>query len=439
MQTQLSPRKQKKEKIYTHLASCVKAEPPEQVRERYQRLFIQGTNYENTDIRETLEQIIKEEETEADFCAFLSDCCYIAINHWLVHSKETKQVIPAFVALFENLPQAGKVGRAGKYASRSSSKSSRKIRELVTAFTQSNYFLKLQRLKRVLSTDKATQADPSQPLAVLIERYYFLYQECLIPQSNSPKTTKLLKQLQAQRQHQFALSLSGYLTSQVRLAHLAKRYGSLERAKQSINLKANPTLLKDDELIETIQHFISGVEGKSTYQDLAKRFLTHSNKADTLKTYKKDLYDYLISSVSDTYGKRQFNKRLSSFLNSTLEDWNHKQPNEKLILQLANQLLKFLVVDNRKNMNHYLYIDLVSNLGPTKTIGLLLKIVLLSDKIVPYISSRFAILYSHYEQTPRENVHWLFKSLETLNIALIVHHSSVDLSFWRSVKAVPNE
>jgi len=440
MPTKLLSIKEYQEKIYTHLESCVQQETPEQVQGRYERLFIKGGNYEEPDIQQALQELIKEIQTDTDFCSFLSDCCYLAINHWLANYQKVNQIIPEFINRFENPAQTQKSVRFRRYASRSSSrdssKSSRKVRELLNAFIQSNYFFKMQRLKRLFSTDETTQHDRSQPLGVLLGRYPFLYQDCLIPPSNSPKTKKILKQLQAQHQNHFALCLSSYLTSQVRLLHLAKRYNSIERAKASINLKPNPTLLKDKELILTIQHFISGVEGKSTYQDLAQRFITHSTKANCLKTYKKDLYDYLIPSIDQGYGKQSFNQRLSNQLSTTLKDWDQQKPNERLILQLTNQLLKFLVVDNSKNVNHYIYLDLLTNIGPTKTIGLLLKIVLISDKILPYLTSRFAILYHHYENTPREEVHWLFKSLETLNIALTVHHSSVDLSFWRSANSL---
>jgi hypothetical protein len=222
----------------------------------------------------------------------------------------------------------------------------------------------------------------------------------------------------------------------VRLARLAQRYESFEQARASITPIPNPTLLKEPELISTLQHFISGVQGKSTYQDLAKRFLVHSGKADTFKVYKKDLYQYLTSAISGEYVQKQFKPRLSDHLKQTLVDWDRQKTNEQLVLRVANNLLKFLVVESRQNINHYIYLDLITHLGPTQTVGLLLKIVLLSPKINPYLTSRFAILYTHYEQTPRDNVHWLFKSLENLNIALTIYNSTIDLSYWRSANSI---
>ncbi len=420
------PTNEIQEKIYNHLKSCVLQETPEQVVGRYDRLFVKATGYEDPEIREALEKITKADTAKTDFSSFLSDCCYIAINHWLIQEPETQQFVGDLVKIFEGIPPFA----------RSQTMASRRIREKVSQFSCSDYLVKMKRLRGVLTTQEETQRDKSQPLATILGRYPFLYQDCIIPQEISPATKKTLKKFQARQQYNFEVSLSSYVTNQVRLARLAKRYDSLEQARELITPTPNPTLLKEPELISTLQHFISGVQGKSTYQDLAKRFLIHSSKADNFKTYKKDLYEYLMSSISGDYVQKQFKHRLADHLKQTLGDWDRQKPNEQLVLRVANNLLKFIVVESRQNINHYLYLDLITNLGPTQTVGLLLKIVLLSPKINPYLTSRFAILYTHYEQTPRDNVHWLFKSLENLNIALTIYSSTIDLSYWRSANSI---
>ncbi|PSO49763.1 MAG: hypothetical protein BRC33_05650 [Cyanobacteria bacterium SW_9_44_58] len=428
MPIQLSSLNQKKEKIYNHLQSCVQQETAEKVIERYYCLFVKATGYEEPEIRDTLEAIAKGDKAETEFASFLSNCCYIAINHWLRQSADPENIIPEFVKIFEDIPAFARLQTSA----------SRRIRERVSDFNKSQHFLRMQRLRRLLTTTEETQKDKSQPLAILLGRYPFLYQNCILTADNYPQTKQALKKFQKQQEYDFEVSLSRYITNQVRLARLAERYGSLAKAQNAILPKPNPTLLKDAELIATLQHFISGVEGKSTYRDLAQRFLTHSRKADTFRTYKRDLYEYLIASIDDSYSKQQFNQRLAYFIKNTLTEWDWEKPNEQLILRIANNLLKFLVIESQQKIDHYLYLDLVTNLGPTKTIGLLLKIVLISNKIYPYLTSRFAILYNHYENTPRHNVHWLFKSLENLNIALTIHYSSLDLSYWSSANSLPN-
>ncbi|QDZ39760.1 hypothetical protein FRE64_07290 [Euhalothece natronophila Z-M001] len=425
----LSSLPQKKEVIYNHLESCIKQESPEQVMTRYYTLFVQATGYENVEIRENLEKIMKSEEGKKTLFSFLSYVFYLPINYWLKQSSEVQQIIPNFVKMLENIPPFARV----------QTPVARRIREAVTQFNKSDSFLGLKRLQNLLTSNPTLQQDKSQPLSTLLGRYPFLYQHCLLVAESSAETKRVLKQFQQKQQGDFELSLSRYITNQVRLARLTKRYGSPTEAQKHLTLVPNPSLLKDQEVIATLQHFISGIEGQSTYQDLAQRFIIHSAKAETFKTYKKDLYEYLIKTVDEGYGKRQLNQKLSSHLKNSLSKWDRETPNEQLILRVTNNLLKFLVVESDKNIDHYLYLDLVTNLGPTKTIGLLLKILLISPKIYPYLTSRFAILYQHYENTPRYSVHWLFKSLETLQIALTIHCSGMDVSYWRSAKALGSD
>jgi hypothetical protein len=86
------------------------------------------------------------------------------------------------------------------------------------------------------------------------------------------------------------------------------------------------------------------------------------------------------------------------------------------------------VVESPQRPNHFIFVDLITNLGATLTIGLLLKIVLLCRKVKPYLEKRFAILFNHYESYTRDGVPWLITSLENLNIALSVHFGAADLS-----------
>ena len=319
----------------------------------------------------------------------------------------------------ENLPPSG----------RYQGLSFRRIREQVTSFVQSDYFQKMRRLKYVLMTNEELQKDKSQPLSMILGRYPFLFQDCILPQENYRQAKEALKHLRVkERQRDFKISLLNYVNNQVQISRLAKHYGSLSRAQKLIPPLANPTLLKDAELVISLQHFLSGIKGESTYEALSSKFITHGGKVATFQTYKQNLYQYLISSLDENYAQKQFNRRLESFLKNTLVDWDEKKPSQQLIIRLASKLLSFLIVESSENISHYLYLDLVTNLGPTKTIGILLKIMLISEEIYPYITHRFAILFSHYENTPRKDVHWLFKSLENLNIALTIYKNSVDLS-----------
>ncbi|NJR65047.1 MAG: hypothetical protein HC772_06555, partial [Leptolyngbyaceae cyanobacterium CRU_2_3] len=91
-------------------------------------------------------------------------------------------------------------------------------------------------------------------------------------------------------------------------------------------------------------------------------------------------------------------------------------------------LLNFLVADKPQHPNHFTFIDLITNLGPIATIGILLKIVLICRKVKPCLERRLSILFSHYEMCTRESVEWLVQALETLNVALTTNFGSITLS-----------
>jgi hypothetical protein len=87
-----------------------------------------------------------------------------------------------------------------------------------------------------------------------------------------------------------------------------------------------------------------------------------------------------------------------------------------------------LVVDGKSDSSHERYLDLITYLGEVRTIGLLLKLVLLCRKVKPYLEQRFSILFSHYEAVAEDQAPWLVKSLENLQVAFSVHFGQADFS-----------
>jgi hypothetical protein len=118
-------------------------------------------------------------------------------------------------------------------------------------------------------------------------------------------------------------------------------------------------------------------------------------------------------------------------LQNTLPQSDSQKFSDFLLVRTCSQLLNFLVVESPQRPNHFVLIDLISNVGPPLTTGLLLKIVLLCRKVKPYLERRFSILFNHYESSTRDAVHWLVKGLENVNLALSTNFGAVDLSFIR--------
>ena len=404
------------QQLYDHLLYCVQVELPSELIERFQRLFLDGARYVDPQIWLALEKLTMSKRADQDFKFVLNRCCHILINRWQMQ-PQLQGAIPQLVALFENPPDPRKVQSRG----------ARRLRQLVQLFTETEQYLTLQRLSRVMSETAEASGNGSKVIGSLIQRYPYLYEHCLLSEDSSYEHQQTVRQIQARVQRRFELDLSQYVTYQVRRAQ-AVRTQSIEALDKVIQPVKNPTLLSDRELGVALKQFVGKVQGSSTYRDVAQSFLTHSSHTSSYKDFKDDLYEYLTASIDPAYGKRQFNDRLYDQLKNILPVCDSQKPSEFLLVRTCSQLLNFLVVESPQRPNHFIFVDLITNLGATLTTGLLLKIVLLCRKVKPYLEKRFSILFNHYESSTRDGVPWLITSLENLNVAFSIHFGSADLS-----------
>lgn len=402
------------QQLYDHLLYCVQVESASQLIERFQRLFLDGARYVDPQIWLALEKVAMDKRAEQEFKFVLNRCCHILINRWQLQ-PHLQGSIQELVGLFENPPDPMKVQSRG----------ARRLRQLVQLFTETEQYVTLQRLSRVMS--ESSESNGSRQVGTLIQRYPYLYEHCLLSEDSSYEHQQTVRQIQSRVQRRMEFDLSQYVTYQVRRAQ-AMRSPLPEVQERIIHPVRNPTLLSDRELGIALKQFVGKVQGSHTYRDVAQSFQTHTKQTASYKEFKNDLYEYLIASIDPAYGKRQFNERLYTLLKNTLPHSEAQKPTEFLIVRTCSQLLNFLVVESPQRPNHFTFVDLITNLGATLTTGLLLKIVLLCRKVKPYLEKRFSILFNHYESSTRDGVPWLVTSLENLNIAFSVHFGAADLS-----------
>lgn len=413
--------------IYNHFLEQVQVEEPSQLIERFRLLFMESGAYPDRQLAKALEQLVATPEIEHNFRFILNRCCHILINRWQMQPNKQASV-PELIRLFESIrPHTG-----GAYLR---SRSTRRLSELMQQFAQTEQYLALQRLAQVIQSSETANSSSNsaetKPLGTLIPRYPYLYKHCLLTEGCPYEHQKTINKIQAQKQRQFELDLSQYVAHQVRRAQMTKGDVSTPGARPIQPIK-NPTLLSDRELFFAIKQFAGKVEGANTYRHLAQRFLIHTNSTPSYGSFKDDLYEYLIpTTIESDYGKRQFNEKLYKQLQNILPHSDSQKFNDFLMIRTCSQLLNFLVVESPQRPQHFVFIDLISNLGPTLTTGLLLKIVLICRQVKPYLEKRFAILFNHYESCARDGVLWLVKALENLNLALSTNFGSVDLSFIR--------
>ena len=420
--------------IYDHLLYWIERESPEQMIQRFRLLFLEGDRYPDASIVGSLDAIVASPSAHDNFPYILNRCCHILINRWQSRTQ-FQLAIPLLLELFESVTELPPAPESFRFRRRHSS--GHRLRALVLEFRHTDQYATLRRLANVLSLSvqnyaipraKASEENrPTPVLGQLIRRYPYLYQHCLLSDHSTQEQQYTVQQVQSKVQHQLEIDLSRYVTSQVRRSRLQHQV-SPERLDSLVKPVVNPTLLTDRDLNRAIQHYSGPIIGGRTYRDTAHNFMMQSGKSQSYSSFKDDLYDYILSGLDSSYGQRQFNNQLHSHLSKILPNSDSKSVNDFLIVRTCSQLLNFLVVDNARCPQHFVFVDLITNLGPTLTMGLLLRIVLLCRKVRPYLERRLSILFNHYEYSEQRSVQWLVNALEMLNIALVTNFGKVDLS-----------
>lgn len=406
--------------IYDHLINCVQNEQPAEIIERFHQLFIDGIGYPEREIEAALYKLIANLESQQEFNYIISRCCYILINRWQMQQKNSNAIVE-LIELFENSSS-----RFMGVATRS--RLVQRLQELISNFTQSEEYKVLRRLVPAFAPRISTvNQEAKYSLGQLISRYPFLYDHCLLEGEISSLQKETVREIQGQRQKQFEVNLSQYTLYLLRQVKTTKKIDS-EIGDKIIKPVKNPTLLTDEKLYLALQEFVGNVKDSYTYRDLAQDFLKQNGKNQNYRGFKSYLYEYLIDSVDPKYGKHQFNNRLYQHLKNLFPDKDSHKLNDVLIMQTCSELFNFLV-ESPAHPNYYLFLDLLANLGPRRTIGILLKIALLSRNVKPLLEKRFSILFNYYESQTVADLRWLVQSLENLNVALVTNFGEVDVSF----------
>ncbi len=402
--------------IYEHFLYVVKTEKPTRVLDRFRTLFIEGVTYTDARIFSTIESLAFDRTAEQNFPLLINRCCYILVNYWQMQ-LDGKPFIASLVGMLENLNDVRMTY----------SRVVRRLRQLLQLYLQGEDYPKLRRLNLLLNGELDRHSKVAeQPLGMLINRYPYLYEHSLVSEERTKENVDTIKRVQLNLKQEQEQSLSRYLTYQIRRARVKSQLG--REAANEMAQVPNPTLLSTRELGQAFGQFSGKVEGDATYRDLSRCFTARIESQPTIKSFKADLYDYIISGVDNSYGQRSFNDRLFKTIDNILPDRSYQRLDELSLLRTCTHVLNHLVIESPQNPQHFVFIDMISNLGSVFTTGLLLKIVLICHKVKPLLESRLSMLFNHYESSQCKGVPWLVKSLETWNVAGAIHFGKIDTS-----------
>ncbi|HIK43695.1 MAG TPA: hypothetical protein IGR64_02290 [Leptolyngbyaceae cyanobacterium M65_K2018_010] len=409
--------------LYDHLLACAAVESPEALIDRFQALFLNGWGYPDREVVAALDNLLATPDIEEYFRFILNRCCHICINRWQPNSQ-LQPAIPLLIDLFDQ-------AAASRLPELSRARSVRRLRQVVQDFRDTEQYLALRRLARIIEARqwakiKGPRAGEDLPLGQLINRYPYLYEHCLVTEDSDLQHQHLVRTMQVEAQHQFEVDLSQYVTYRMRQQQLQRQGES--KAVERLRAISNPTLLSDGELVTSLTHFARRRDQGPSYRDMALRFLIHHQPTSSFRAFKADLCDYILTDIDPAYGQRQFRAMLQDHLFNAFADSDSKPADDFLRVRTCSSLFNFLVIDPTAGRQHYVFLDLINNIGPVQTTGLLLRILLICQRVRPFLERRFSLLLNHYETASSEAVDWLVKVLENINIALSLNFGGVDLS-----------
>lgn len=395
------------QKLYAHLQYCSETESPQQLIQRFRSLFLGEIEYPDVEIWAALSRVVDADFSHQECSHILNRCCYILINRWLKRRK-CQWAIYELVQLFELLP----TGLPPCWTAQ-------RLRSLVKRFIQSEQYHALRRLAKAFKDCKNTESNEAKTLDTLIIRYPYLYEHFFLTDDSTDEQRQEIRMMRHRSQSQFDDDLHQYVTDRT---HCAEQGLILLPTK-------NPTLLCEQKYYSAVNHFTSKLDGQHSYPELAQQFVQQSRQTRSYRTFKEELYEYLSSSIDPKYGKNSFNKRLYQVLQETLSHNDSQKVNDALMAGTCRKIFNFMVVESSQKPSHFVFVDLLNNLGATSVIGALLKLVLISRKVKGDLEKRFSVLFNHYANFTKEKVFWLVEALENVNIAFSLNFSSKKLLF----------
>lgn len=267
--------------------------------------------------------------------------------------------------------------------------------------------------------------DVPSVLGTYMNRYPYLYGCCPFGNAKALEESQMLRESREYASYQFGVNLCQYVLYCLRLKENNKNNN--QRIPTPIN---NPTLLSNPALFSALKYFNDQVVGCHSHYTLAQQFLVYIQQPPSYRVFKRHFYDYLTMSIQ-FMGKMPFAFKLDQYLQNTLSQCEDHTLDDFLLVRTCSLLLNFLIVDNSKQHQHFVLIDLLSNLGVLSTVGMFLKVILLCRAVKPHLDKRLSILCDHYWNHDYEDIQWLIQILEYWNIALSTNLGSADMSYVR--------
>ncbi|TYQ27808.1 hypothetical protein PseudUWO311_07240 [Pseudanabaena sp. UWO311] len=376
---------QAQQRIYEFFLEIVRRKSPDEVLADFKNLFVNFSESHNPEITEALDQILTA-YNEKEFFYTLRRCCYILINNWTVSNNRVS--IQSLIDIFSH-PSIHKKPKSIKL---------RTIRIWLQMFIQSEDFQSLQLF--ALHLDDHHKQD--QKWGNRFASYLLAYQ---YTNPASPLEQRQAANLLAQKlKNKFKFDLAMY-TARV------GNHSSLQ------NQQTNPTSLSNN-VINLVTLMLTK-KSVLNCQKLAINFLENT-KDSSYQEFKISLLKYLDFSVTDVEISETVQTKLQDGLLEFKSNHDDYPVNISLILKATKYLISEITISDRDQPTE-LFNILLHHTNPINLVVLLLKILLISESIRPYLELRVAAIIKYYSQYSETKCKSVIAFIDMLNIALAIY------------------
>lgn len=373
-----------------------------------------------------------------DLCYYVNRICYHFINNLGLNKYETKYREDYYIylqRLINIIENTGNDELKSKYFLHLFQRNS-----TVTDLEAPTLYDSLKKiLEKYENKSKGQQENKfqfKQRLSKRLMRYPHLYEHCMLSGGvGNYNFKKLAKEKKAVLTREFGAKLYRYLRTESSREQNQDLMSSITTniviAKN--NKIDNPTGLQKQEIYDSIGYF----KNQKSYKDTAtvvKSKLLSGN----LQQSKKVIHQSIITMLPSEYRGSFFFHKLMIKLQTFLSQHDNTITDPEKTHQIVNFILKFLVI-NETDFSHYVFLDMLSNLGVKKTLHIFLQLIYFCPELdrknsrhqeienINYLEERLACLFKHYENYDDSEMTWLVRFLEHFNIATALHFDGLSL------------
>ena len=416
--------------IYDYLYQYASKQPPTTVIRKLETLLIQG-RIDNIRVSKALEKIIFSSLGKQQFAQILSHCFYLILDCW-IGVGDSLDYVRDLIAIIKAVDRASSYDRRRK-----------QLIQLIKNYQQTSDYCRLQAVISIISPraidyDNSREimakeiSDDGQELNLTdinqyLFRYPFLYNYFTPQTEDLEHLSQYIVELQNNRQQNFEIKLSKYLIYRFRLKQVAQIKLMSRGAGKIITRVSNPTLLSARAFQTALKQYLGKVDNNKTTLERSQRFIADNDGRNSYQVFKQDLYQFLIRNIKPRNDNYKFSHRLQTKLGEIFAQSNEKALNNTLILQTCRQLYSFLILDSANTQNSQKFANLIVNLGTAQVMIILTKLVLICPESKSDLEQKIALVTAHHQLDTIQDVPWLLKSLEHLQMALSIYFGNIDV------------